>query len=694
MSSKNSSFIKVKLFNKYLYAYIDTGATICLAQAKILPIKYWKKMIKPIKVRIANNKVIHIWYKAVDLVLLLEGKRFPLPSVYQQDAGLPLILGNNFLKLYNPFIQTLETISLRCPQLEKQPSSLITTKIYNTFSLFGGVIVNILKQQIYIAIEDEVTQLLEAICSQNPLDPQKNRNQIIVHIDLIDPTKEVNVPNRIPYTQKDIDEFREETSKQIELGILRQSKSPHSAPAFYVENHNEIKRGKRRLVINYKMNKATKGDAYNLDRLYLTDRESNWFSTLDAKSGFLQLRLDEETKPLTAFSCPPQMHLEYNVMPMGLKQAPSQFQRFMDNNLRGLEDISLAYIDDIIVFTKGTKDYHLKQVARVLIQLGNHGVILSKEKAKIAFEEIEFLGLKILKNGFIEPQKHLLEKIAEFPDQLQDRKQIQKFLGCLNYIGEKGFFKELAKERKVLQKMLSEKLPWKWNDLATLAVKRLKQVCKNLPRLYVAKPSDLLILTTDASDTTWGAVLMAVPNAYEEFLSFVTNNRPSDLKTFLKQKEGSSRYAEKSVPEKLNSMHDKSHGEKAEKSVSRQTSQGRSSSQSQQSYIGSFMITKWSSGTFKPAEENYTVHEKELLAFVNALKKFQIDLRPVKFIFQTDNSWVQGFLVNKLKETYNRGRLARWSMFIQQFDFISLHIAGKENYLADTLTREWKTSSR
>ena len=47
------------------------------------------------------------------------------------------------------------------------------------------------------------------------------------------------------------------------MNLIRESKSPHSSPAFMVRKHSEIKRGKTRIVINYKeVNKNTKFDGY------------------------------------------------------------------------------------------------------------------------------------------------------------------------------------------------------------------------------------------------------------------------------------------------------------------------------------------------------------------------------------------------------------------------------------------------
>lgn len=136
----------------------------------------------------------------------------------------------------------------------------------------------------------------EGICSDNPLD---STNGMEVTIRLKDLKKEVNVLNRIPYSVRDVEEFTKECQDLLEKGIIRPSHSPHSAPAFYVKNHNEVKRGKCRMVINYKeMNLAMIGDSYKLLRKdYILEKIKGcrWFLTLDAKSRYWQFRLLKET---------------------------------------------------------------------------------------------------------------------------------------------------------------------------------------------------------------------------------------------------------------------------------------------------------------------------------------------------------------------------------------------------------------
>ena len=54
------------------------------------------------------------------------------------------------------------------------------------------------------------------------------------------------------YSQEDIDDFKVQINELIQMNLIRESKSPHSSLAIMVRKHSEIKRGKARMVINYK----------------------------------------------------------------------------------------------------------------------------------------------------------------------------------------------------------------------------------------------------------------------------------------------------------------------------------------------------------------------------------------------------------------------------------------------------------
>ncbi|KAL0362824.1 UNVERIFIED_CONTAM: Enzymatic polyprotein [Sesamum calycinum] len=143
------------------------------------------------------------------------------------------------------------------------------------------------------------------------------------------------------------------------------------------------------------------------------------------------------------------------------------------------------------------------------------GLVLSEKKATIAVNKIEFLGILIDEAG-IELQEHIVEKIRNFPDVLKDKKQLQSFLGVVNFAGI--FIKDLAKYRKDFRPLLkeTESSKWKWEEIHTQRVRELKQVCNNLPKLAIPQDKDELVVYTDANDYRWAAVLMKKTTTGEE----------------------------------------------------------------------------------------------------------------------------------------------------------------------------------
>ncbi|KAL0394480.1 UNVERIFIED_CONTAM: Enzymatic polyprotein [Sesamum latifolium] len=116
-------------------------------------------------------------------------------------------------------------------------------------------------------------------------------------------------------------------------------------------------------------------------------------------------------------------------------------------------------------------------------------------------------GILIDETG-IELQDHIVEKIRNFPDVLKDKKQLQSFLGVVNFAGI--FIKDLVKYRKDFRPLLKEtdSLKWKWEEIYTQRVRELKQVCSNLPKLAIPQDEDELVVYKDANDYRWAAVLM------------------------------------------------------------------------------------------------------------------------------------------------------------------------------------------
>jgi len=151
------------------------------------------------------------------------------------------------------------------------------------------------------------------------------------------------------------------------------------------------------MIINYKkLNDNTVFDGYCIpNKTILVNRIQgvSWLSKMNCKSSYWQIKIDEESIPLTAFSAP-QGHCKWIVMPFGLKNAPQIFQRRMDNNFKDINHCCLVYIDDILIFFK-TIEQPTDDVLAATQRCIDHGIILEKNKCIYGEQEIEFLGLQI-----------------------------------------------------------------------------------------------------------------------------------------------------------------------------------------------------------------------------------------------------------------------------------------------------------
>ena len=108
------------------------------------------------------------------------------------------------------------------------------------------------------------------------------------------------------------------------------------------------------MVINYKpLNKVLRWIRYplpNKQELVKNLYKAVIFSKFDMKSGYYQIRIKEEDKYKTAFVVS-FGHYEWNVMPMGLKNAPAEFQNIMNNILMPYSGFAIVYLDDVLIFS-------------------------------------------------------------------------------------------------------------------------------------------------------------------------------------------------------------------------------------------------------------------------------------------------------------------------------------------------------
>lgn len=202
------------------------------------------------------------------------------------------------------------------------------------------------------------------------------------------------------------DAIREQVKQMLADDIIQPSTSPWASPVVLVKK----KDGTLRFCVDYrKLNRVTKKDVYplpriddSLDRL----RHSRYFSSMDLRSGYWQIEVDDRDREKTAFITPDGL-FEFKVLPFGLCSAPATFQRMMDTVLSGLKWQScLVYLDDVVVFSE-TFEQHLHRLRAVLDAIRSAGLSLKPEKCHFGYEELKFLGHVVSCEGISpDPEKN------------------------------------------------------------------------------------------------------------------------------------------------------------------------------------------------------------------------------------------------------------------------------------------------
>ena len=284
--------------------------------------------------------------------------------------------------------------------------------------------------------------------------------------------------------------------------MIKPSISSWSSPVVVVEKKN----GKLHLCVDYrKLNNVTKKDNYPLlriDDMLETLSGSQWFSSLDLASGFWQVELDKASKEKTAFITK-YGTFEFEIMPFGLCNAPSTFQRLMDRVLDGiLWNFVIVYVDDINIGSKSFGE-HLNHLKQVFERFRQNGLKLSPEKCFFFNTKLPFLGHIIGREGIqTDPEK--LKVIKNFPIP-EDLTQLRGFLALCSYY--RKFVKNFSKITEPMNRLLKKNVRYRWTTDQQKAFELMKQHLTTPPILAYPNFEKSFILYTDASTFALGAIL-------------------------------------------------------------------------------------------------------------------------------------------------------------------------------------------
>ncbi|RVW69261.1 Retrovirus-related Pol polyprotein from transposon 17.6 [Vitis vinifera] len=270
---------------------------------------------------------------------------------------------------------------------------------------------------------------------------------------------------------------KETTQGVARAGFIQPSKAPYGAPVLFQKKHD----GSLRMCIDYRaLNKVTVKNKYPIPLIAdLFDQlgRARYFTKLDLRSGYYQVRIAEGDEPKT--TCVTRYgSYEFLVMPFGLTNAPATFCTLMNKIFHPyLDKFVVVYLDDIVIYSNTLKEHeeHLRKVFKILRQ---NKLYVKKRSARESHP------------GWDPPTK--------VP-------QLRSFLGLVNYY--RRFIKGYSARAAPLTDLLKKNKAWEWDERCQQAFENLK---KAVTEEVLALPDHTKVFEvhTDASDFAIGGVLM------------------------------------------------------------------------------------------------------------------------------------------------------------------------------------------
>ncbi|GKB90759.1 putative reverse transcriptase domain-containing protein [Tanacetum coccineum] len=331
------------------------------------------------------------------------------------------------------------------------------------------------------------------------LPPQR---QVEFRIDLVPgATPIAKSPYRL--APSEMQELSGQLQELQDKGFIRPSHSPWGAPVLFVKK----KDGSLRMCIDYReLNKLTVKNRYPLPRiddLFDQLQGSRFFSKIDLRSGYHQLRVHEDDIPKTAFRTR-YGHFEFTVMPFGLTNAPAVFMDLMNRVCKPyLDKFVIVFIDDILIYSK-TKEDHEVHLGLVLELLRKEKLYAKFSKCEFWLQEVHFLGHVVNQNGIhVDPSKIEAVKNWKTPT---TPSEIRSFLGLAGYY--RRFIANFSKIAKPLTSLTQKNQKYVWGVEQEEAFQTLKNNLCDAPILTLPDGVEDFVVYCDASNQGLGCVLM------------------------------------------------------------------------------------------------------------------------------------------------------------------------------------------
>lgn len=265
-----------------------------------------------------------------------------------------------------------------------------------------------------------------------------------------------------------------------------------------------VKGEKVRICLDPKdLNCAIKREHYpipSIEEIVADMPDADTFSVLDAKNGFLQIKLDYESSLLTTFNtCIGRFR--WTRLPFGIKCAPEIFQRIMDEMLHDIKG-ARARMDDIIIGGKGEE--HDRILRKVIERATEWNLKLNFDKLQIRQKSVKYVGHVLTDQG-LQPDPEKVRAVKEIPTP-KSREEVRRFLGIIQYLSK--FIPNLSEVDGPLRDIMKKDCQFHWDKPQEQSFEKLKDLCTSSPVLAYFDVHKEVTIQCDASSYAVGGVLL------------------------------------------------------------------------------------------------------------------------------------------------------------------------------------------
>lgn len=324
-----------------------------------------------------------------------------------------------------------------------------------------------------------------------------------------------------PYKTSQIEDqvIEKQIQEMLEAGIISSCHSDFASPVLVVKK----KSGGWRVVNDFRaLNKITKYRDHHplplIEEILSKLGGAKFFTTCDLFSGYYQIPLRDQDKDKTGFLVK-NGHYRFEVMPQGIANAPADFVKLMGMTLRDVRNFSMAYLDDILIFST-TFEEHLSHLRQVFDAVREVNLKLQLKKCHFAESSLTFLGHVISDKG-IQPDNEKIKAILDFPVP-SDVSSVRSFLGLTGYY--RKFVEHYATIATPLHDLLQKDTPFNWTSDCQSAFETLKSRLVSAPILCHFDNNLPIVLHCDASNRGLGAVCSHFINKEEHPFSYFSRS--------------------------------------------------------------------------------------------------------------------------------------------------------------------------